>query len=381
MKPRSKNECRVVELSATLPPLRQYDAERIDKDYRRVYGNKGLTYYLILERCKEYQVIRYYYKTRRSLFEVAQIWLNKDVKIALAKHRVMGVDNWVRDSELSIKRWFRNYVEYSYLGGYERIGWSGCIIRSLLPELKQRGLKTSTHGISPIDLCISLLTNNRAETLFKVGQYRLVHYFCRKYVKLDDDMWQAIRVALRHGYHWDSDKEISDWYDMIQDLKYLGLDIRNPHYICPANLEEAHQHYIEKRYIKQERESLERELNAILAYEPTFFKNRERFMDMVFHKGRVTIQIIPTARAIKEEGIAMHHCVGDYYNIPESLILSAKVDGKRMETIEVDLTNYTIVQSRGVCNKSTSYHNQIVHLMKQSIPEIKRRDQIIKAAV
>ena len=375
MRPRNKTERRVVELSATLPPLRQYDAERIDKDYRRVYKNKGLSYYLILERCKEFQVVRYYYKTRKSLFEFAQVWLNNDVKIAMAKNRVMGVDRWIRDSEITIKDWYRKHIEYTYLGGMERIGWSGYFIRSLLPELKKRGLRTSTHGISPVDLCCSLLHSNRAETLFKVGQYRLVNYFCEGRHKLDDDLWQAIRIALRHGYHWDTNQEISDWCDMVRDLKHLGYDIHNPHYICPGNLDEAHLHYIEKRRLKDERERFEKELDTILAYEPIFRKNREQFMDMVFHKGRVTIQIIPTAKAIKEEGIAMHHCVGGYYNRLNSLILSAKVNGKRMETIEVSLIDYKIVQSRGLCNKSTPFHNQIVHLMKQGLPEIKRRNE------
>lgn len=382
MKPRNKTERRVVELSATLSPLRQYDAERIDKDYRRVYKNKGLSYYLILERCKEFQVIRYYYKTRKSLFEFAQVWLNNDVKIVMAKNRMMGVDRWIRDSDMTIKDWYRRkYIEYTYLGGMERIGWSGYFIRSLLPELKKRGLRTSTHGISPIDLCCSLLHNNRVETLFKLGQYRLVHYLCVGHHKLDDDLWQAIRVALRHGYHWDNKQEISDWCDLIRDLKHLGYDIHNPHYICPTNLEETHLHYIEKRRMKEERERFERKLEETLAYEPTFYKNRERFMDFELKKGHVTIKIIPTAKAIVEEGSAMHHCVGGYYNRLNSLILSAKVDGKRMETIEVNLTNYTIVQSRGLLNKSTPYHNAIVSLMKKGLPEIEKRDKLYKQAV
>lgn len=374
MRPRNNTERRVVELSATLPSLRQYDAERIDKDYKRVY-KKGLSYYLILERCKEFQVIRYYYKTSKSLFEFMQIWMNEKDRVMLAKNRWMGVDAWIKDSEMTIKDWLSSKYNYTYLGGVDRIGWSGCFIRSLIPVLKQRGLKTSTHHIHPYCLCNNLLKSNRIETLFKVRQYRLVHYFGYGYRILTDELWQSIRVALRHGYHWDSKQEVSDWVDMIYDLQHLGLDTRNPHYICPANLDEAHQCWNEKRRKYDEQERLAEELKEVMDYEPTFRQNREQFMDMVFHKGNVTIQIIPTAKAIKEEGIAMHHCVGGYYNRPESLILSAKVDGKRMETIEVSLKNYMIVQSRGLCNKSTSYHNQIVHLMKQGLPEIKRRNQ------
>ena len=371
MKPRNKTERRVVELSATMPPLRQYDAERIDKDYRRQYKNKGLSYYLILERCKEFQVIRYYYKTSRSLFEFAQVWLNKDCKVAMAKNRFMGVDNWVRDSEITIKDWFRYGHEYTYLGGFDRIGWSGCFIRSLLPELKKRGLRTSNHGINPLDLCVGLLGSNRLETLFKVRQYRLVSYFSYSYRPLTNTLWQAIRVALRHGYHWDSNEELRDWCDMVNDLQYLGLDTRNPHYICPANLKEAHQRFINLRHRKSEIERWANEIKCAEAYEPFFAATREQFFDMLFTDNELSISIIKSARGIKEEGKAMHHCVGGYYNNPNSLILSATIGGKRIETIEVSLADYKLVQSRGLQNCSTRYHGRIVKLIKDNLDTIR----------
>lgn len=375
MRPKNKTERRVVELSATLPSIRQYDIERMDKHYQHHYKGKCLSYYLILERCKEFQVIRYYYKTSRSLFEVVQIWLNEDTKVVLGKKRFMRVDGWVRDSEMTIKDWLSPYCDYSYLGGIERLGWSGCFIRSLLPELKKRGLKESTHGIHPYRLCCSLLENNRLETLFKLKQYVLVHHFGQRCHHLSDVVWQSVRVALRHGYHWDSQTEVYDWCRMLDDLNYLGLDTRNPHYICPANLEDAHNYWMGRADRVRRAEELEREMKKAEAFEDIFRQNREQFYGMTFMKGSVSIQIIPTAKGIKEEGVAMHHCVGGYYNQLESLILSAKVDGKRMETIEVDLNTYRLVQSRGLQNKYTKYHRQIVRLIKQNLSEIKKRNE------
>ena len=375
MKPRNKTERRVWELSFTLPILSIKDREWINNNYKREYNGKGLSYYLVLQRCEEFQVIRYFYKTSKSFFEFCQVWCNKDSKVVMAKNRFMGVDAWVRDSDITIKDWFRYDHEYTYLGGIDRLGWSGCLVKSLLPELRQRGIKTSTHGLHPVKLCFALFKSNRLETLFKLKQYTLVHFFMQSYRRLDDTLWQAMRVALRHGYHLDDEKEVQLWYDLINDLSYLELDTRNPHYICPANLMEAHNHYNDRRRHLQDIERMQQEMEEVKAYEPTFRQNREQFFGMMFAKGHITIQIIPTAKAIKEEGIAMHHCVGGYYNQPNSLILSARVDGKRMETIEVSLTDYRIVQSRGLQNKQTSYHNQIVHLMKQGLPEIRKRNE------
>ena len=76
-----------------------------------------------------------------------------------------------------------------------------------------------------------------------------------------------------------------------------------------------------------------------------------------------------------EEGRAMHHCVfnGEYYLKENSLILSATIDGKRIETIEISLKTLKVVQSRGVCNKNTEYHDQIINLVNKNKRLIRKR--------
>ena len=76
-----------------------------------------------------------------------------------------------------------------------------------------------------------------------------------------------------------------------------------------------------------------------------------------------------------EEGTAMHHCVfsNEYYLKENSLILSATIEGRRIETIEVNLDTLKVVQSRGVCNKNTEYHDQIVSLVNANRKLIRQR--------
>ena len=71
----------------------------------------------------------------------------------------------------------------------------------------------------------------------------------------------------------------------------------------------------------------------------------------------------------------MHHCVFDnaYYLKENSLILLATIEGRRIETIEVNLDTLKVVQSRGVCNKNTEYHEQIVNLVNANRELISRR--------
>ncbi|MBR8778945.1 hypothetical protein IX303_001768 [Porphyromonas levii] len=71
----------------------------------------------------------------------------------------------------------------------------------------------------------------------------------------------------------------------------------------------------------------------------------------------------------------MHHCLfaSEYHLKPNSLILSATINGKRIETIELNLETLKVVQSRGVCNSTTEYHDQILQLVQQNRPLIAQR--------
>ena len=90
----------------------------------------------------------------------------------------------------------------------------------------------------------------------------------------------------------------------------------------------------------------------------------------------IDIQVLKSVGEFYEEGKEMCHCVfsNRYYDVnskPYCLILSAKVDGKRMETIEVDLKDYAIVQSRGKHNLNSEFPERIVSLINKNMNLIK----------
>lgn len=374
MKPnRRQLEIRVMELSATLPILRPTDAEWIDTNFHDKWKNKGLCYYVIMERKAEWQVLRWYYKSRKRRFECMQIWLNETSEVVMAKRRFMRYDGWIESDPMMPKK-FHKYAGYSYLGDMRYCPASECKIRSLLPILKRNGLKTTTRGFySPYALVTSLLRNPRIETLWKLHQFDLVNYFYWSNI-LSDEVWQAIRIALRHGYRFTSYDQVNDWHDMINMMQRSGSDIHNPQLICPADLKAAHDHWMHIEHRLQELRLDERIKQNVADYEPFFKATREQFLDMMITDGEIVIKAIPTAQAIIDEGKAMHHCVGGYYNRTASLILSATIAGQRIETIEVNLNNYTLVQSRGLQNKSTKYHDRIVEMMEANLDIIRVLD-------
>ena len=63
------------------------------------------------------------------------------------------------------------------------------------------------------------------------------------------------------------------------------------------------------------------------------------------------------------------------------LILSAKINGVRIETIEVDLRTFSIVQSRGKHNQNSKFHDEIIKLLQNNIWQIKNVNHSIANAV
>lgn len=64
----------------------------------------------------------------------------------------------------------------------------------------------------------------------------------------------------------------------------------------------------------------------------------------------------------------------DYYKKPYSLILSARsvTDGARIETVEVSLRSFKVVQSHGLQNSYTPYHDEIIKLVEKNMDIIKK---------
>ena len=82
-----------------------------------------------------------------------------------------------------------------------------------------------------------------------------------------------------------------------------------------------------------------------------------------------------------EEGQAMKHCVfaNRYYDLkrhPDSLILSARdADNKRVETVEINIKTFDVIQSRGKCNQDTALHPLILKLLKKYMPLVRKTAQ------
>lgn len=312
--------------------------------------------------------------------EVVQEWIREDGKRTIIARPInMGGNGFVYSSPLSIKGKYGSNP-YNYYGDLYAIYGELYPRKELLPELKKRGLNRRFPDVTPSKLIRDLLKGgNDAELCLKTGQISMLKHmyrngFCQLRYK------PSFNICNRNHYII---KDASMWEDYMSLLVYFGKDLRNAHYVCPRNLKVAHDRLLKK---KQEREAkLRQERNRIEAIRKReklmediagFYERMKKFFGMKITDGNIVICPLESITQFYQEGKAMHHCVysNGYYKRSDCLILSAKdTDGKRIETIEVNLKTLDIVQSRSFCNGVSKYHDQIVKLVKKNMSLIRQK--------
>ena len=256
---------------------------------------------------------------------------------------------------------------------------------TLIPQLRRNGLKRSFYGIAPQKMMKALLSDSRIETLLKAGRIKDFKYFINNGYKLNE-CWGAYKIAMRNKY---SISDIGLWADYVSMLAQCGKDIRNAYYVCPENLKNAHDKYQKKvqairhrewerqhqEWLIRDQKRREEERRKAIEQEQEFRDMKGRYFGLQFTDGEIVVSVLESIDTHYEEGKAMHHCVGSrgYYLNPDSLIMSARIDGKRIETIEISLSSFVILQCRGVCNQNSAYHDQILALVNKNMAQIRKR--------
>ncbi len=299
--------------------------------------------------------------------EVMQRWIAPNGKhVTFARLRqtmgTMYYDLWLFYTPLELRR-----ENYKYDLIYSA---TICPFMTVTHELRKRGFKRYFYGQSPLNFFHVLLTNSRIETLLKTGQTKLLKYFIEHPHDNIEDYWQSIRICLRNGYKV---HDATIWRDYIDALKYLGKDIRNMKYVCPQNLYHEHDKACKKVIEKELEKEIRENTPKFLSKEQCYLLSKGRFFGLSFSDGLIRVKVIESVKEMILEGKAMHHCVGNYYTREDSLILSATINGKRIETVEVSLSQMKVLQCRGVCNSNTEYHDRIISLVENNAELIRKR--------
>lgn len=332
-------------------------------------------YLCVVSACEDFQVIRFVYirynakageKAHYFHSEVIQLWIDPNGKhTTIARLRPLScfTDTWNFGSNLEIRpnKAFYNAIPTAT---YPRM--------KLIPEIKRSGFSGDFYQLTPLDLFHYILTENKAETLLKAGEIKLLRFFAYHSSRNIADYWASIRICIRNAYKI---ADVSLWRDYIDLLHFFGKDLHNAKYVCPKNLNSEHDAYMKKKRAYIEKEQREEAKRKALENEAVFYELKSKFFGIQFTDGMIHIRVLESVQEIMSEGDAMHHCLftNDYHLKPDSLILSACIDGIRVETVEISLSKLQVIQSRGVCNKNTEHHDRIIELIKRNIPLIRQR--------
>lgn len=338
--------------------------------------HKEVNYCAVLTTIGGFQVVRMMYLTKYCKLgriahlkctEVMQHWIDEKGRFAVFAKNVNGLsgyyDSWVLSSNLELKAAdsyaaeLRNTIVPSKI--YPK--------RKVLNLIKRNGFKGHFYNIAPGHLFKMLLTDSKAETLIKSNQASLLKYY---YDRRDSvgRYWSSIKICIRNKYII---KDAPTWTDYLHMLSRSNKDLLNSHYICPIDLKRSHDRLVEK----YQRTKIEQTKKSLQVLQFEYEKQKGKFFGIQFSNNEITIKVLETVEEFKQESELLKHCLfgGAYYNRANSLILSARIKDKPVETIELSLSSLKILQSRGAGNKATKYHEEIINLVNSNLGRLAER--------
>lgn len=337
-------------------------------------GMSVAAYFAVITTKNDFQVVRMV-KVKKSLkpntpayclgYEVMQHWINTEGELTTMSKNVnamsMYYDLWAETSNMEVRVPSSQKAEMRHnLSPYKIHPGSKAI-----PIIKRNGFNGHFYGFNPKFMFQLLIKDPKLETILKAGQTSLVNY-CGKEDSTEKvaKRWSSVKICIRNGYKI---PDASIWFDHLDLLEEAGKDLRSPKYICPKNLKEEHGQIVSKiKRLKTEadQKAYVQRVGSLLAI---------RFKDEL-----INVKVLQSIDEFEQEAKALQHCVfsNKYFNRAGSLIMSARIGKERLETVELSLSKMKVVQSRGINNTNTIYHNRIIDLVERNIKQIQKRQKI-----
>lgn len=294
--------------------------------------------------------------------EVVRAWIDSQGKIRFqaVNHSINPYSTaFIYHSELTLKP--SDKADY-----YHMMSDATYSPQRITPTVRRNGFSKITNRESPSFVIVHLLRNKKYETLWKAGyQDFLFHTNDLNALTLN---WPSLKICIRNNY---KPKDAGLWYDMMTDIRNLGIDQRNPHYVCPKNLKGMHDEMVRRiSIIEKKRKEEERRVN--LRKYAFQLQAKAAYFGISFGNGNIQASVLSSIQEYEQEGDAMHNCVfaNKYFAKKGSLILSAKdMEGKRLATVEISLKTFKVIQCRAECNKQSDREEEIKKLIESHAHE------------
>jgi len=368
MKPRNKKEARLCELQSKFHAVYKRDRDWTTNHFKDL-KKKGWVaeYFAILDTCEEYQVVRWLLNKRNGrqakAEEVMQMWIDTEHVYYFTKSRqCLGnyyIDSWCLDTPLQFRGHYDNQTWISR--DLRQLSFTHVRIHKLQPCFKYGGLE-KCHLLSEAPYYILKYLANPHFCTIKQNHIGVAGFCKRNWNKLET-IFTAFKITLRNKYM------ISDanlWCDYILLLQKNGLDLHNRAFVCPDDIQHAHNWVMALEQARIERQNAE----VMKAEQKRFLAHHKDFLGIAFGSGKLSLHSLDSVAAYISEGHIMNHCVGHlckYYEKPDSLILTCDYEGKKIATIEVSIHSLNIVQIQGKNNDRPPHYKEIKQLVEDNL--------------
>ncbi|MCT3943854.1 PcfJ domain-containing protein [Elizabethkingia anophelis] len=309
-----------------------------------------------------FEFIQHYKKGQKSYLycvELCQNWYNIDDKRVI-NSRLIGMNGWYQgDIEIrGATSWYKNYNPIPHIY---------CSTSKFRAEYRKKGINSKMKDLT-LSTAIKKVEYSQIETLLKAGMYDLVTDWEESEIIR---YWDSLKICLRNKYKI---TDVKLYKDLLEALSYLNKDLRNSYYVCPKNLHKAHDFYIDERHKVQVGREIAANLKKAQERNPAYIKEKQKFFDLEISNKKLKIVPLRSVPEFLAEGEKLNHCVfkSNYYSKPDSLILSARIDGTPIETIEVSLKDFKVLQCYGMRNTPSEHHDTILKLLNTNMHKIKQ---------
>lgn len=321
--------------------------------------------YEIIVRCKKGQapVIDY--------CETARNWITPDFKmVAYLRSSSYYNLSWTSDMTLRGTFTFQRYNRVHYT-----ISTMLCPIgKKFIPELSRIGAdKCTNFSYGDIE---RILRYPIFETAMKLGYGKVAERVMEVRRK---DLLPALKIAIRHNYRIDN---ASMWVDTMEMLSTLKKDIHNPVFVCPENLKQDHDKWMniirerdERARREQEREQRIREQERLERFrleskqsEQVYAREKGKYLDKKIMVNGITFRVIPTVEDFLKIGSEWHICIftNRYYEKSNSLLLTAKKRNRTLAVMEMSIDTGKCLQSRAKYNDLPKDNDMLVRLLESN---------------
>lgn len=336
---------------------------------------KAQSYYTVISAFKGFQIIRVCmvygrYKVGKPceqwLIELYRFFVNDK-----GQSEVVGLyetsryyECWGGSFELRSKEASSDYYIYTKVINTES---------RVIPALRRNGFKGSLHNVSPQTVFVELLSNPVFETLWKAKYYNVLKFFESSSDNRADveNYFGVLKICIRNNYN------ISDatmYFDYLNLLQFSGKDLRNVKYVCPEDLKARHDKLVDKKRRMDELKRIEEQKKKAKVDQKKYAKSKGVYFGICFIQEDLCVKVIESVEEVIQEAEAHKHCVfvNRYFDKKDSLLMSARLNGKLVETVEFSLKKMQVIQARGFQNRASEYHDQVIALVNNNLNVIRK---------